>query len=33
MKYKDIIDYYKGNKDTIEQMIIQVNRNNIIEMK
>lgn len=30
MKYKDILDYYEGNKDTIEQLIKQVKKNNII---
>lgn len=30
MKYQDIIDYYEGNKKTIEKLIIQVKNNNII---
>lgn len=27
MKYKDILDYYEGNKDTIDQLIKQVKKN------
>lgn len=30
MEYKDILDYYEGNKDTIEELIKQVKKNNII---